>query len=363
MPTEKAHGFQIAKMCESFASKNIEVELVVSKRKNKIKEDVFSYYRLKDNFKLTYLPCLDLVRFNLGKLGLAVQMVSFLVIAKIYTLSNKYDVLYTREQELAGLFFNNYILEMHYFPEKITYFHKKCWQKAAALVVLTSCIKKQLEKYGVDSKKILISPDGVDLDKFNPDISQLDARQKVNLPLSKKIILYTGSFYFGWKGADIFLETEKYLDNDCLLVLIGGSEEEIKDLKEKYPSAKIVLVSRKPREIVSYYQKAADVLVLPNKKGEKISEEYTSPLRLFEHMASGRPIVASDLPSIREILNENNAVLVEPNQSLQLAAGIEKVIKDQNLSKRIAQQAQSDVAKYSWQNRAKNILNFINDKI
>jgi glycosyltransferase involved in cell wall biosynthesis len=76
-------------------------------------------------------------------------------------------------------------------------------------------------------------------------------------------------------------------------------------------------------------------------------------------MASSVPIVVSDLPSIREILNENNAVFVEPNNPESLANGIKKVLQNNDLADRISKQALQDVQNYTWQKRAEKILEFI----
>ena len=75
MPTEKAHGSQIAKMCESFAEKGADVRLIVPRRLNPIKEDVFSYYGLKKNFRIVRLSTFDLVRF--GRIGFWIQAFTF----------------------------------------------------------------------------------------------------------------------------------------------------------------------------------------------------------------------------------------------------------------------------------------------
>jgi glycosyltransferase involved in cell wall biosynthesis len=81
-------------------------------------------------------------------------------------------------------------------------------------------------------------------------------------------------------------------------------------------------------------------------------------------MVSQRPIIASDLPSLREILNENNAILVESDNPKALAQGIEVALKKADFSAKIAEKAYQDVQKYTWQKRAKNILSFIkNDKL
>jgi glycosyltransferase involved in cell wall biosynthesis len=115
-----------------------------------------------------------------------------------------------------------------------------------------------------------------------------------------------------------------------------------------------------PPTQVPTYLAAADVLVLPNTAKAAISRLYTSPLKLFEYMAAQRPIVASDLPSLRDILTpQHNAVLVTPDDPTALAAGIAQVLADPHLAERLTRQAAEDVKQYSWEQRATRIWQFI----
>ena len=107
------------------------------------------------------------------------------------------------------------------------------------------------------------------------------------------------------------------------------------------------------------YLKSANILVIPNSASSKISSEYTSPLKLFEYMASGCPIVASNLPSLREVLDEKNCVFAKPDNPESFKEAIEKVLNDIEFSSSIAKKALEDVSSYSWEDRAKNILKII----
>ncbi len=347
---------------------SVEVELVVPWRFNPIKKDPFEYYGVKKIFKITKLPCVDLISLGLGSFGFFFETISFLIAAKVYLLLKKYDIFYSREW-IAGIFWEKAVLEIHSLPEKATILHKKYWQKAKAIIVLTSFIKNNLIENGIPEDKILIAPDGVDIEKFKVQSSKLKTREKLNLPQDKKIVLYTGHLY-EWKGADVLLDTAKFFLNELLFVFVGGAEKDVKNFKQKAEALNnVLIVGHQPHQEIPLWLKAADVLVLPNSAKEKISQFYTSPLKLFEYMASGIPIVASDLPSIREILNDpsvdsgqGNAILIEPDNPQSLADGIMKILKNLDFSDKISRQAYSDVQNYTWEKRADRIINFINNK-
>ena len=99
----------------------------------------------------------------------------------------------------------------------------------------------------------------------------------------------------------------------------------------------------------------AHVLVLPNTR-TLISDRYTSPLKLFEYLAAGRPIVASDLHAIREVLrDQDNALLVEPDSPSALATAVRRLTSEPALARRLAAKAFDDAAYYGWATRAERI--------
>ncbi len=84
---------------------------------------------------------------------------------------------------------------------------------------------------------------------------------------------------------------------------------------------------------------------------------WMSPLKLFDYMAAGRPIIASDLPVFRTILEHGrNAWLVEPDSGEALATGIQQVLHDPELAARLTEQAAQDIRQYTWEKRARTIL-------
>lgn len=367
IPTEKAHGFQIMKMCESFVNHGVEVELVVPKRWNgKLdKENPFVYYRIEEKFKIKRLPCLDLIIGDLhkfiGPIGFWIQTFSFLIFLIPYILFNKSNFIYCRDEPILfflSFFKKNLIFEAHALPKRK---YQKTLTRINKIIVITNQIKELLIKQGIDEKKILVASDAVDLKEFDAELDQIDCRQKLNLPLAKKIVLYSGHLY-SWKGVDVLAESSNFLAENIVIVFVGGMAGDIKKMENfiKQRNLKnIILFGHRQHQEIPYFLKAADVLVLPNSGIKKISELYTSPLKLFEYMAAKKPIVASDLPSIREILNQKNAILVESDNSKSLASGINQALTDLKLANEISEQARRDVQNYTWDKRGENIINFI----
>ena len=358
IPTEKAHGIQIMKMCEAFVDSGAEVELVVPWRFNPIKSDPFEYYDVKRVFKIVKIPSLDLTAF--GKIGFLIQAFSFAEFATWYILFKQSDIIYSRDE--FSLFFlsffkKNLFWEMHIgsFNRIIKHILKKC----KGVIVITQGLKNFYKERSAEEEKIMVAPDSVDMEKFDVEIEKSEAREALRLRKDKNLIIYTGHLY-DWKGAGILIDTIQFLSNDEIIVFVGGTENDVQRFREKNKEKKnVIIVGQRPHSEIPYYLKAADVLILPNTSGSDISEKYTSPMKLFEYMASKRPIVASDLPSIREILNEENAFLVEPNNPEELAEGIKKALYDKKLAERISKQAFLDVQGRTWKRRAENILEFI----
>lgn len=359
IPTEKAHGIQIMKMCEAFSKRGVEVELVVPNRINQIKDDPFFYYNVESNFNINKLFTIDLVKF--GRIGFLIQNFTFSLSVFLSLLFKKDEILYTRDEVSA--FFLSFISKEVFWEVhdgRCNFIVKRILKRVKGIIAITDGLKKYYMQKGVSENRILVAPDGVDLKKFDIEMSKDETRQKISLPQDKKIILYTGHLY-GWKGVDTLAESARNFGEEVLFVFVGGTEKDIKSFKEKYSNIKnILIIGQKLHSDIPFYLSSADVLILPNSGKEDISRLYTSPMKLFEYMASGVPIVASDLPSIREILNESNAAFFEPDDPMSLADSIKKVLHDERFGDKISKQALKDAEKYTWRKRADLILKFIN---
>lgn len=368
IPTEKAHGIQIMKMCQAFCNLGHQVELVAAKRINRNfkKIDVFDYYKISRRFPIVRLFLLDLVGLPLPLRGfwVFIQNTSFALSSFFYLLLRKTDLIYSRDE--FSLFFlsffkKNLVLELHTFPGSKIFLYKRVFKKVRKIVVINNRLKDLVVGLGIKPDKVLIAHDGVDLDQFDIEESKEQARRKLDLPLDKKLVIYTGQL-FEWKGVYVLAQASRLLGDDCRVILVGGMEKDVKNLEEFVQEKdldKVIVLGHQEPNLIPLYLKAADLLVLPNSAKEEISKHWTSPMKMFEYMASKRPIVASDLPSLREVLNEKNAILIKPDDNKRLAQAIKSILKKPQAYAKISAQTYQDVQGYTWIERSKRILNFI----
>ena len=379
VPSEKAHTYQILKMCEAFEANGLDVELAVPFRfqSKQMKEvgDIWRHYDINERFKVTTFPSLDLffvpglpelIQYPLFYL----QAGSFYASATPYSLLRKAEIIYSRDPEflfVLGLIKPSWRPRMYYeahtFPGSRVGKRLRSWvsKRIGGLIVITDKLKDLYMALGVPEDRILVARDGVDLRKFREETGKEKAREKLSLPIYKKIVCYTGHL-FPWKGVYTLADSAKSLQQ-CLFVVVGGVYHDVRRFQE-YLNAEgisnVEVVGYVQPPIVPDYLFAADALVLPNSAKAKIASHYTSPLKLFEYMASRRPIVASDLPALREVLRDGeNAVLVEPDDPKALAEGIKRVMDDSHLASRINEQAYNEVRQYSWEERARRIIGFV----
>jgi glycosyltransferase involved in cell wall biosynthesis len=360
IPTQRAFGYATMKLCEQFAALGNDVSLVLPARREDMAVSPFEYYAISPSFTIERLPASDHVDIEGPKVMFAYwrDMLSYIRALRRARIGAREGIFYTREYLLLPFLpKNRTILELHSIPARRPLFNR-CIKKASKVVVISKGLRDELIGVGIRAEAITVAPDAVDLKRFENLPPKSDARAALSLPANKPVALYSGHFY-GWKGADIFAAAAKFMP-DVLCVLMGGVDHDYEKLKKEYKDTNNMLVLPfQPPEKVPLYLAGADVLVLPNRSGSAISEKYTSPLKLFEYMAAGKPIVASDLPSIREIVDETTAVFVTPDDPKSLAEGIQKVLSDPDHSHLMAEAAKEKVKQFTWEARAKSILNAI----
>lgn len=273
--------------------------------------------------------------------------------------------IFVREEKL--LYF--LVLYRRLFYRRVKVFYEAHWlqkdylslrgvKNSDGIVSITQGLKEDLVKAGIPTEKIIVASDAIDIGMFNNPESKEMARKWLALPQDVKIAGYIGKLD-GWKGVETLLKAGEFMP-DVLIMLIGGSPEAVAKLSAQYPNAKFL--GARPYTELPSNQRAADVLILPNTGKEIISARYTSPLKLFTYMASWVPIVASDLPSLREVIDEHSAFLVEPDNPEALAKGIQDALANKEEATKRALEARRIVESRTWQNRAKAILEFLNSQ-
>lgn len=357
LPTEKAHGLQIMKTCSALADQQVAVTLVIPGRKNNIKDDPFVFYGLKKNFNVVLLKVPDLV--FMGRVGFWLSAWMFSERAAWYLRRHRGQVVWSRDHLV--------LLNLVLFGRKLIWeAHDGVWnnmiavlmKRLAGLAVISNGLKDFYVQKGYAGKTILV-PDAVEIRDFDVVMSKTEARIQLGFPPAKKIITYAGHLY-SWKGVDVLAKAALELSDDFLVVFVGGTDKDLSAFKLKYQNIPNILITgRQPHPNIPMYLKASDVLVLPNSGKDDISRLYTSPMKLFEYMASRVPIVASRLPSIEEILTDQEAVLVIPDDAEALATGIEHIVSDPDLADGLADRAYRRVLVYSWFERARRIKVFL----
>ncbi len=358
MPTEKAYGVAIAKACEAFADAGVQATLVVPRRRNVLRKSIFETYSIKENFNVVSLPCVDLVGIAPGGLSFWLETFTFQISLFLYFLLNgRNAILYVREARFLSLKILGYktVLESHHTQgEPAKYFAQA--RRANRIIVISQALKKSFEQAGFKSEEILVSPSGVDISQFMTDMTKGEARHKLGIQPDERVAVYTGHLY-AWKGVDTLAHAAQLIPGIQFYV-VGGTDSDVDAFKKKWHSKNLHVMGQRPHSEIPIWLKASDVLVLPNIVTEESISRYTSPLKLFEYMAASRPIVASDLPNIREILSEKNSHLIEPGNAQAIAKGVVWCL-EYNEANLLAKEAYIDVVRYSWHARAKTVLAFL----
>lgn len=363
IPTEKAHGLQIVKTIEALQRQGVAIELVVPKRLNHISRPATEFYGVS-NFKVNYVRSwVWWLEYILPQVFLRLNRPFFCVQALFYISKNKPRTVVTRDLMLAfwieHLLSIKVVFENHEPRKSFIWLYKAIVRRLSNQILVARGLVSLYERWEVSKNKYNWIPNGVDLGQSETIRRNYSLWSKTfGIDHSKKVVLYTGHFY-DWKGIPTLLKASALLPEDVVVVLIGGTEASYELVQKKVNEDRLTKVYlhkfMSQMDVLSFVH-SADVLVIPNTKTEKRSAEYTTPIKLFEYMASGTPIVASDIPSIRWFLqSDKNAQLFRADDPASLAETICEVLSKPNPAFERAQQAKKDAEQYTWEKRAKKI--------
>jgi glycosyltransferase involved in cell wall biosynthesis len=353
VPSDTANSIQVMKVCQAFVQIGNEVTLLVpgDQPSAPSSQQLMEHYGLQRTFPIHWLPARARRLFPWEAVWQARRLEA--------------DLLYVWPLQsaalglLAGM---PSMLELHDFPSGrfgplwLRLFialpgHKR-------LLPITAALSRLL---GLPANRTVIAPDGVDLERYASLPNPEPARRALGLP-SAPTVLCTGHLYEG-RGAGLFLAlAEKF--PQAGFVWVGGRPADVETWAARATAqalANVTFTGFVPNERIPLYQSAADVLLMPYQRTVATSSGgntalICSPMKMFEYMAAGGAILTSDLPVLREVLDETAAVFCPPEdvEAWELALG--GLLNDEEQRQALGQRARRLVQQYSWIERSQRVL-------
>ena len=215
---------------------------------------------------------------------------------------------------------------------------------AAALVANSAATAARLRSLYRIAAPLEVIPNGVDYPESIPEKDWASASRR---------IVYSGSF-FAWKGVDDLVEAARSLPGFAIR-LVGGSEERVGELRARAGSggAALDFTGHIPHGSVAAELARACIAVLPNRADP--DSAFTSPIKLFEYMAAGCALVVSDLPSVREVVEQEDAVWTPPGDAARLADAIRALAADPERARRLGARVREKARRYTWTARGERL--------
>jgi glycosyltransferase involved in cell wall biosynthesis len=358
IPLHTANSIQTMKMAQAFVALGHELRLYAPGEDLQLSwDELAAHYGLQHEFPIQWLPRRRFLRgYDYGR--------ATVLDAKTWGA----DLVYTRQPQAAAFGAQRglpTILEVHDLP------HGRGGPRllkvfadgpgARKLVAITRALAGALrDRYRLPDKlEIQVAPDGVDLERYADLPAPPAARQQLGLP-DTFTAGYTGSLYDG-RGIELILALAARLP-DMHFLVVGGRDDDVAQVRQQAARLNnLTLTGFVPNAELPCYQGASDVLLAPYQKQVSASSggdiaAFLSPMKLFEYLASGRPILASQLPVLREVLNDQNAILLPGDDIVAWAAALQSLAADAGARERLGAAARHSAQGYSWQARAAAIL-------
>jgi glycosyltransferase involved in cell wall biosynthesis len=367
VPSRSSNSMQVMRMCDAFALAGAEVTLFHARpRPEQLPEgftgNLTSFYGVGDTFKLQAVRPPPRWVAGAAPIDRAVRFISyvstihgsvgggpFLAYGRSFVGCSALVAMrrWASQEACQGI-----VMEIHDLPRT-----RAAWRLLGAvdgIVAISEALRARLvRRQPALASRTWVEHDAVDLRAIRPELlDRARARRELGLADAESyLVAYTGRALPG-KGVDILLDAARRLPTVRFLVV--GRVYDDGYLRVATPN--VGFTGFVPPSRVPKYLAAADVLVMPTTDDLPYAE-FTSPLKLFEYMASGRPVVSSDLPAVSEVIRHGeNALLYSSRDASGLAAAIERVLNDPALGASLAERAWRDVQKYGWNARAERII-------
>ncbi|MEZ0396533.1 MAG: glycosyltransferase [Anaerolineales bacterium] len=360
IPSELANGIQAMKACQALAQLGHQVTLLVPDNQQAAMglQQLAAYYGLRTPFEVAWLPARSRRWFSWEAVRRARPRAPDLLYvwplpAAVYGL-------------LAGL---PVLLEMHDLPSGafgplwFRLFLRLPGRKR--LLVITSALRAALAaryRLRLPAEDVILAPNGVDLERYESLPAPPAARRQLGLP-ALPTVACTGHLYAG-RGADLFLALAQAFPQANFL-WVGGRQADVIEWQARAGTLRlrnVTFTGFVPNERLPLYQAAADVLLMPYGKTIAISSgmghsaQVASPMKMFEYMASGRAILTSDLPVIREVLDDSSAVFCPPEDAAAWQSALAALLADDERRQALGRRARAAAEHYTWARRAGRAL-------
>ncbi len=378
MPSQRAQALQVAQMSAAFARQGAATSVLFAKRRPSVAlppgVDVFDWYGVPKGARPTLVPiaCVDWIERvprMLQYVPARLQEQSFARHAARHVRKHHGgERILSREIEVAERLVRagepRVYLEIHRVPGGRL--RRRSLIAAAdgvlGIVAISGGVRDDLVALGVDRSLVLVEHDAFEFERFQRKIPKAEARAALDLPREVPLVVYTGGL-LDWKGVDVLVEAAKTLP-EIYFVVAGGMESDVQRLRQKAGGLSNVRIDGfQAPERVALYLAAGDVGAVPNRSKPEISARYTSPLKVFESMAAGLPLVVSDVPALREILAaDEEAVFVAADDAALLARGIIGLMADASRREAMSARLRSRAPLHTWDARAERILRWMSER-
>lgn len=360
MPSHKAYGIQIAKMCEAFIEQGVDLELIIPKsRRSSI--SLKEFYNLRVDIP-TYIG-MNPDWYDKGSVGYIVSSTIFTLSTLLYLVRRKKSgIIYTIDMDqfyfaplaLLGI---PVAIEMHSI-KPVNLSTKFFFSRARHIITTNALIKENLiGAFSIKGERIIVEPNGVDQTAFLMPPKE-EARKRLGLPETENIVLYVGRFY-DWKGMDVLQKAAADLQKQQILTyLVGGLKEEF-EKATKGSSDHLHFGGSVAHKDIALWCAASDVLLILGTRASEFSYRYTAPMKLFEYLASGRPTICADTPALRSLVSEEEVVFYIPDDSDDLAQKISAIFFNPEKLKQTVTNGLHKAHEHTWTKRAERIRAFI----
>ncbi len=368
LPSERAHSHQVAQVCDALVRLGHDVHIFAPYRINTVQEDYWTYFGADVRTTIEYIGSFDPIASPLFPGVLALWQLNMVMrrMLKTRLSRDRYDIAYTRSPALLPSLLASgvpTIVELHQLPRiGRRLFVRRC-NRCVLVACLTSSMRDTLRSWGVKEGKLAVAGDAVDLHRFASVPTPIQAREMFGIRTDRLIVGYVGRLKtLGMeKGVGLLLQALAVLPRNTFFGLIVGGPQADRDEYEKraselgLTSTDVLFTGAIEAWRIPSALMACDILAMPFPDVPHYRFNM-SPLKMFEYMAAGKPIVTSDLPTIRDVLSEETASFCEPGDIGSLAFALERLKDNPQEGAVRAARAKELSLDFSWEKRMQRIL-------